>query len=90
MTLGELIYKLQEMEEVYGEDVEIRLMTQQNWPFENAITGVTSKSIMFEADEDEDEKGDEGGDEKVGDEEIVYIVEGGQICYGSKAAWECC
>jgi hypothetical protein len=62
-------------------------MTQQNWPFENRICGVTSGQEMNDTNGDDDEADD---DQDVADENIVYIVEGGQICYGSKRAWETC
>ena len=42
MTIGELIELLAEYQDEHGEDCEVRLMTQQNWPFENRIAGVTS------------------------------------------------
>ena len=61
-------------------------MTQQNWPFENRICGVTSGQEMNDTNDD-DEADD---DQDVADENIVYIVEGGQICYGSKRAWDTC
>ena len=41
MTLHELIERLEEYRGELG-DAEVRLMTQQNWPFENAITGLVS------------------------------------------------
>lgn len=81
MTISELIEQLQDMQEQYGEDAEVRLMTQQNWPFENAILGVTSGREMNE------ECGEEGDDD-VEKNNMVYIVEGRQICYGSKRAWD--
>ena len=84
MNLDTLIEILNDYCEEFGGDAEVRLMTQQNWPFENRICGVTSGRDMNEADDD-----DEGDDDQdVADENIVYIVEGGQICYGSKRAWE--
>jgi hypothetical protein len=84
MNLDTLIEILNDYREEFGGDAEVRLMTQQNWPFENRICGVTSGRDMNEADDD-----DEGDDDQdVADETIVYIVEGGQICYGSKRAWE--
>ena len=86
MTLGQLISLLEEYRDEHGEDCEVRLMTQQNWPFENRIAGVTSGAEMNEGD-DEDEDYD---DQDVADDAMVYIVEGGQICYGSKRAWETC
>jgi hypothetical protein len=86
MTLGQLISLLEEYRDEHGEDCEVRLMTQQNWPFENHIAGVTSGAEMNEGD-DEDEDYD---DQDVAEDAMVYIVEGGQICYGSKRAWETC
>lgn len=84
MTLETLIEILNDYREEFGGDAEVRLMTQQNWPFENRICGVTSGRDMNEGDED-----DEGEDaEDADDDSTVYIVEGGQICYGSKRAWD--
>ena len=82
MNLDTLIEILNDYREEFGGDAEVRLMTQQNWPFENRICGVTSGRDMNEADDEGDD------DQDVADENIVYIVEGGQICYGSKRAWE--
>lgn len=88
MTVSELMTLLEEYRETHGDDCEVRLMTQQNWPFENRIAGVTSGAEMNEAsEEDASEFFD---DQDVADDAMVYIVEGGQICYGSKRAWETC
>jgi hypothetical protein len=80
MTLDTLIEILNDYREEFGGDTEVRLMTQQNWPFENRICGVTSGRDMNEPDDDDDQE--------VADDNTVYIVEGGQICYGSRRAWE--
>ena len=80
MNLDTLIEILNDYREDHGGEVEVRLMTQQNWPFENRICGITSGQEMNDAGDDDDQD--------VADENIVYIVEGGQICYGSKRAWE--
>lgn len=85
MNLDTLIEILTDYREEFGGDAEVRLMTQQNWPFENRICGVTSGRDMNDSDDD-DEDGD--ADQDVEDDNRVYIVEGGQICYGSKRAWE--
>ena len=87
MNLETLIEILNDYREEFGGDAEVRLMTQQNWPFENRICGVTSGRDMNEASDDEDEDDDA---QDVADDNTVYIVEGGQICYGSKRAWETC
>jgi hypothetical protein len=82
LTLGELIERLEEIRGELGEDVEVRLMTQESWPFENAIAGVvTSNELGDDEDEDEDEDGESA-------EPTVFIVEGGQLAYGTKRAWE--
>jgi hypothetical protein len=88
MTVSELMTLLEEYRETHGDDCEVRLMTQQNWPFENRIAGLTTGAEMNEAsEEDASEFFD---DQDVADNAMVYIVEGGQICYGSKRAWETC
>ena len=81
MTLGEMIERLEEYRDELGPDAEVRLMTQENWPFENHICGLASGAEMKEETEDPD-------DEDVAEDAVVYIVEGGQICYGSRRAWE--
>jgi hypothetical protein len=83
MTLNELIERLEEYRDELGGDAEVRLMTQQNWPFENAITGLVSGAEINDTEDDE-----EGDDDDVEADAVVYIVEGTQLCYGSKRAWE--
>jgi hypothetical protein len=88
MTISQLIELLEEFREAHGDDCEVRLMTQQNWPFENCIAGVTSGAEMNEAEEEDPHEF--ADDQNVAEDAMVYIVEGGQICYGSKRAWEIC
>ena len=84
MTIDQLIERLEEYRDLIGGDAEVRLMTQQNWPFENSITGVCSgEEINDVADEDDP---DDDGD--VDDDAVLYIVEGQQLGYGTKRAWE--
>lgn len=87
MTVGELIELLQQ----YDEDAEVKSMQQPSWPFEYSIAGVVSRDEFRGRDEDEDhdtkgyaEAGTEY-DEKPSD---VFILEGTQLCYGSKSAWD--
>ena len=80
MTLNDLIERLEEYRDQLGEDAEVRLMTQQNWPFENTITGLASGAEINETDDDDDDD--------VEADVVVYIVEGQQLGYGSKRAWE--
>ena len=84
MTLNELIERLEEYREDLGGDVEVRLMTQQNWPFENAIAGLASAEEIFDASDPEDDDEDEEEDL----EGVVYICEGRQLGDGDSRAWE--
>lgn len=89
MTLDDLIERLEEQRMELGGDTEVRLMTQENWPFENRILGCVSSVEMQQADCEDDEEGGEPEDGEAAGEAVVYLVEGGQLCYGSKRAWEC-
>lgn len=80
MTVQQLIDLLTDLE---TPDATVRLMTQQTYPFENAIAGITT---LGDFQEFEDEDGEEV--EPDADPETVYILEGRQIGYGSKAAWD--
>ena len=62
-------------------EAEVLIMTQQNWPFENAVAGVASREDIVEEEPDED-AGTDGAARS-----DVLIVEGSQLRYGSKAAW---
>jgi hypothetical protein len=84
MTIDELIERLEEYRDDLGGEVEVRLMTQQNWPFENEIVGLASGHEINDAAEGDDPNDDEDVDE----DQVVFIVEGQQRCYGSKRAWE--
>lgn len=83
MTINELISRLEEYRDELGGDAEVRLMTQPNWPFENAIVGVCSGEEINAAG-DEDDLNDDGDVEA---DQVVYILEGGQLGYGTKRAW---
>ena len=104
-SLGELIEALEELRSEFGDDTEVRLMTQQNWPFENSICRITTGAdinansedgedepceLSPDEDVDEDELSpDEDVDEDVESDNVIYIVEGQQLGYGSKTAWTC-
>lgn len=91
MTINELISMLEDYRDEIGGDAEVRLMTQQNWPFENSIHGLVSGNQINEAtneDEDEDEGDDDEYEGDVEDDGVLYIVEGRQLGYGTKLAWE--
>ena len=82
MTINELIDQLEEYRDSIDGDAEVRMMTQAQWPFEYTIAGITSGEEIntdpLDAEDDND----------VEDDNIVYIVEGQQLKYGSKRAWD--
>jgi len=83
MTINELIERLEEYQQEIGGDAEVRLMTQSNWPFEYGVAGLASRAEINQAaadgsGEDPDDLDDDG---------ILFIVEGQQLCYGDKDAW---
>lgn len=89
MTIDELIERLEQMRDELGGDTEVRLMTQQNYPFENELAGATCLRDIRERDE---EDGDGEDDPEVfeaeGDPaEVVYLLEGRQLGYGTQTAW---
>lgn len=77
------IRQLIELLECYEEELgngEVLLMTQQSWPFENTIKGVISRDSLDEGEEDMGH-----GEGKHSD---IFLVEGTQLRYGTKKAWE--
>jgi hypothetical protein len=78
MTIDEMIERPEEFRDQLGGEADVRLMTQQHWPFENNIDGLASGEEINEAANDTDEESD-GSD--VAEDTVVYIVEGGQLGY---------
>jgi len=85
MTIDQLIERLEEYRDEIGGEAEVRLMTQQNWPFENSIYGLASGAEINDFDEDDE---DEGDDDDATEDAVLYIVEGQQLGYGTKRAWD--
>lgn len=88
MTIDELIERLEEYRDALGGDAEVHLMTQQNWPFENRIAGVCSDEEINNYDPEEEDEAEDGVHAVAETFGVVYIVEGDQIGYGNKRAWE--
>jgi hypothetical protein len=88
-SLGELIEALEELRSEFGDDAEVRLMTQQNWPFENSICRITTGADINANDESYSSADEDSDDDDVESDNVIYIVEGQQLGYGSKAAWTC-
>ena len=100
MLLTDLIARLEELAQDHP-DAEVRLMTQSAWPFQNSILGVTTSSDIAEEDaeaarESAMERGHDFDDaygplkDPEANPEIIYLVEGSQLGYGSKSAWAVC
>jgi len=93
MKVRELIEILEELDP----EASVYIMSQQNWPFEVAIHGVTVREEFTETD-DEDEDAEDEPTRTEGDlwsaqpealpRNDVFIVEGSQLRYGSKEAWD--
>jgi hypothetical protein len=84
MTIDELIARLEDYRDEIGGDAEVRLMTQQNWPFENSIYGLASGAEINDNDEDDEDRDD---DEDSAEDSVLFLVEGRQLGYGTKRAW---
>lgn len=78
MTLGDLIERLQDLAEEHGEDLEVRLAHQPNWPLEYSIGEVTTTEAVRDGDLDEDGEAAQPEDAQPA---IVYIGEGQQLGY---------
>jgi len=86
MKVRDLIREL----ESFDEDAEVRLMTQDSYPFQNSVSGVTDGGSIL-AGMDERDLGDEEPKLTDFDGDVapntVYITEGRQLGYGYKNAW---
>lgn len=82
MTISEMIAQLEEQLENEG-DIEVRIMSQPNWPFEYEIEGLISRKEI--AERNYDPADDEPEDKEPS---CVFVLEGRQVCYGNKDAWE--
>ena len=79
MTIDGLIERLEEYRDALGGDADVRLMTQQSRPFEARLRRCSGEEIN---------ELDDGDDQDVPDDNVVFIVEGEQRAFGSKRAWE--
>ena len=91
MTMDELIERLEQLRDELGGDTEVRLMTQRNYPFENELAGATCLRDIRQRDEDDGDGEDEDEPEVFEAEgdpaEVVYLLEGRQLGYGTHTAW---
>ena len=88
MKVSELIELLEEQ----APDAEVLVMMQQNWPFECSLAGVTTREEIERADREEDGEDDDDAGEEPRErgtaKSDVFLVEGDQLRYGSKTAWD--
>ena len=100
MKVSDLIELLEGMDP----HADVFIMAQPNWPFEHGLSGVCQRSDFTEADECDDEEDEvvevEGLDEaprgrdRWGASESqlpgndVFLIEGSQLRYGNKNAWD--
>ena len=82
------VKELMDILEEQDPDAEVLIMGQESWPFENGIHGVTVRSEIEESEEDEDDEtpAERRPDGRAAND--VFIVEGRQLRYGSKTAWD--
>jgi hypothetical protein len=93
LTIDRLIEMLEDARNVLGGDAVVRSMTQANYPMEYNIAGVATSAAIEQERAYQDGEIDEDeytGDEptQVTGEAVLYLVEGSQIGYGNKAAWD--
>jgi len=81
MTVQDLIDRL----ENFDPHLEVRLMTQEGYPFENSITGLCD---TYDLHTDNHCGCGEEDCEECNSKSVVFIVEGRQLGYGNQSAWE--
>ena len=85
MNVAELIERLEDMDP----EAEVLFISQPHWPFEYSIDGLVTRAEVEEVDNDRHD--DEPGKREYRDGESandVLLVEGRQLRYGSKSAWD--
>ena len=75
MTKAELIELLAE----FPDEAEIRMMTQEGYPLESKVRGVWYSDETEDVDFEPSHAPDHG---------VIYLVEGRQMGYGTRNAWE--
>jgi hypothetical protein len=92
MNIRELIEELESLADEHGDNIEVRLAHQPQWPFEYAIGNVVAVDTVGEPDqenfhtEEEFNEAVANYDPSNSDALIVYIGEAGQIGYLPGAA----
>lgn len=87
MKVRELIEILEDMDP----DADVFVMSQESWPFECSVAGVAERGDWLEEDPEAEpwsRRDRWGASEAQLPANDVFIVEGSQLRYGAKAAWE--
>jgi len=88
MKVHELIEILQDMDP----EADVYVMAQESWPFEHSIRGVCQRQDFTDADDEAEPPPEDGDRWRASGSSLpandVFIVEGGQVRYGAKAAWD--
>lgn len=79
MTVKELIEAL----EAYNPTAQVELLIQPDYPLRVTLAGLTSDADI--ANDDESQPYEEFVEH--GEESTVYLLSGGQLGYGARAAW---
>ena len=87
MNIAELIEELERVKMSHGEDVEVRLGVQPNYPHEHEIAGLSEPLSPDLFEENEGPAEDRNSDENI-KQTVVYIAEGTQIGYMPDVAKE--
>ena len=85
LTVSKLRDLLDEYIDSGDGDMEVRLMEQENWPFECSIGAVATRSEVLEPYRQSD--GDEDADDDPDAEDVLYLIEGQQLGYGMRSAF---
>ena len=96
MKVRDLIELLEGMDP----NADVFIMAQPSWPFEHSLSGVCQRSDFTEADECDDDEEVEEREEaprardrwSASESQLpgndVFLVEGSQLRYGNKNAWD--
>lgn len=84
MKVKELFAFLKDMDP----EATVLIMSQANWPFEYSVSRITTRASMLDEDEDEDDTEDESMTRDGMQPSDVFLVEGTQLRYGSRRAWQ--
>jgi hypothetical protein len=97
MKVRELIAVLEDLDP----EAAVYIMSQPNYPFEHAVSGVALREDFTECDDEDEEEAEGEEDERPAptrdrwtarDADLppsdVFILEGAQLRYGSREAWK--